>query len=122
MENILKSNSNPIETLINNYSMEFIILIDEMETTKSSILLGIKNGKVEAYENIIDDLELLIDNKNNIKYFNIQILLTNYLMEILRLKNEMKTTPSSIRPWGIMSGKVKVYENVIKDLIFLNIS
>lgn len=60
MANALETDANPIETLISKYSMEIIRLNDEMKYIPASIPWGIKDGKVEAYENVIKDLECLL--------------------------------------------------------------
>ena len=60
MANALENDADPIEILISKYSMEIIRLNDEMKTTPASIPWGVKSGKVEAYENIIKDLECLL--------------------------------------------------------------
>ena len=60
MTNSLENDADPIETLISKYSMEIIRLKDEMKSIPASIPWGIKDGKIEAYENIIKDLECLL--------------------------------------------------------------
>lgn len=60
MANALETDAGPIETLISKYSMEIIRLKDEMKYIPASIPRGIKDGEVEAYENIIKDLECLL--------------------------------------------------------------
>jgi hypothetical protein len=60
MANALENDADPIEILISKYSMEIIRLKDEMKTIPASIPWGVKSGKVEAYENIIKDLECLL--------------------------------------------------------------
>lgn len=60
MANVLENDADPIEILISKYSMEIIRLKDEMKTIPASIPWGIKSGKVEAYENIIKDLECML--------------------------------------------------------------
>jgi hypothetical protein len=60
MANTLENDADPIEILISKYSMEIIRLNDEMKTIPASIPWSVKSGKIEAYENIIKDLECLL--------------------------------------------------------------
>lgn len=60
MTNTLENDAAPIETLISKYSMEIIRLKDEMKYIPASIPWGTKAGRVEAYEDIIKDLECLL--------------------------------------------------------------
>lgn len=60
MSDALENETDTIELLIAKYSMEIEQLKAETKHIPAGIVLGLKSGKVEAYESVISDLKKII--------------------------------------------------------------